>query len=87
MKATLEKIEKLIAGGNKEVLDRLDRMESDLGYVKNDVSSVKQEIGDKIDGVKRELGGKIDGVHASLKNEISVTAQASYGLLKVPHAV
>ena len=49
---TLDKIEKLIVAGNKEVLDRLKKVESDIGFIKTDLGSVKGDVG----SLKNDLG-------------------------------
>ncbi|MEA3494079.1 MAG: hypothetical protein U9R38_06820 [Candidatus Margulisiibacteriota bacterium] len=63
-KTGLEKIEKLIVDGQKEVIGRIDKLEDRFigleGRVDNVESSLRQEIGK---------------VHSSLKNETSTTAK------------
>ena len=68
MKTTLEKIEKLIVDGQKEVLGKIGQVESSLRQVE---SSLRQEIQETKEG----LNEKIDLVHSSLKNEIATTAK------------
>jgi len=64
----VDKIEKLITGGNKEIIDRIDRLEN--GQKK--LEGGQREL---IDRVGR-LEDKLESVHSSLKTEISVTAVA-----------
>lgn len=65
MKTTLDRIEELIEGGQKEVLEKIANVETSLG----------QRIGVLEEGQK-EILEKMKMVHTSLKNEIMVTATA-----------
>jgi uncharacterized protein YdcH (DUF465 family) len=64
-----DRIEKLITGGNREVLDR-------IGKVVERLEDVKLELKDDIKRAENNLNQKLDAVHISLKNEIRVTGYA-----------
>ncbi|MBU1026249.1 MAG: hypothetical protein KKA31_00795 [Candidatus Margulisbacteria bacterium] len=62
-KTTLDKIEKLIVDGQKDVIEQLGKR----------IDGVKQGLGDRIDGVEGKLDKvevKIDKIETSLRKEI-----------------
>jgi signal transduction histidine kinase len=77
-KSLVNKIEKLIIDGNKEVVAQLDHK---IEQVKIDILT---EVDIKINGVKQELGGKIDRLDKKVDHldaTLDATARASYDLL------
>ena len=64
----IDKIEKLIVGGQTIVLERLDKLE---GGQRNLESGQR-----KLENGQQEIMQTVKAVHASLKNEIKVTALA-----------
>ncbi|MFA4905874.1 MAG: hypothetical protein WC645_05165 [Candidatus Margulisiibacteriota bacterium] len=52
IKTTLDSIEKLIVDGQKEVLERIDRLENGQNDLKNGQNDLKRDLSD----VKRDLG-------------------------------
>ena len=67
-KTTLEKIESLILDGNKEVIDRMVKLEEG----QKDLADGQKKLEDG----QREILEKVKEAHKSLKNEIVVTALA-----------
>lgn len=68
-KTSLEKIEKLILDGNKEVLGRLDKLEEgqrELGEGQRELREGQQRLDQKVERISKTL---------------DATAQASYSLL------
>ena len=86
MKKMLYKIEGLIVDGQKEVLDRIDKVESSLSDVKSSLRDVESTLRQEIRETKEELEKKIDQAHSSLKSEISTTAKIlDFGIKEVGH--
>ncbi|MFA4844097.1 MAG: hypothetical protein WC632_04010 [Candidatus Margulisiibacteriota bacterium] len=89
----LNKIEKLIVDGNKELLGRFDALAADVGVLKEDVGVLKEDVGtlkNDVGWIKLELK-RIDKKH-------DTNADAQYDLMRdvkdkleahmrVPHAV
>ena len=71
-RTTLEKIESLIVGGQKEVLDKIARVETSL---RGEIQEVRGEV-QAVRGGLNKLDKKVDAVHSSLKKEIIATATA-----------
>jgi hypothetical protein len=73
-KTTLDKIEKLIVDGQKEVLERVGTVESSL---REEIQTVETSLREEIQGVRRGLYDKIDKVD----KKVELNAKATHDLL------
>jgi len=71
----IERIEKLIVDGQKEVLGRLDRLGGRMDGLDGRMDRLDGRM-DGLEGGLRKLDKKVDVVHSSLKNEIQIAGLA-----------
>ncbi|MFH1683884.1 MAG: hypothetical protein ABIA67_03275 [Candidatus Margulisiibacteriota bacterium] len=90
----LNKIEKLITGGNKEVLDRLDRVESRLGGVETGLNKLEDGQQKLAETLRKEIKQSYDftsydlnQAEKRLSDKIDKVDEKLEKHLKVPHAV
>lgn len=99
METMIDKIEKLIVGGQKEVLDKINSLSVDMGTLKADVSTLKADVSTlktDVSTLKKDMivvKNKIETLDKTVSTNFSMLSydikQASDKLdahIRVPHA-